>query len=30
MLALFMFVDIVDLCWPYCMLAYLIHGGLVV
>ena len=30
MLALFMCVDIVDACWPCCMLAYLIHGGLVV
>ena len=29
MLALFMCVDIVDSCWPCCMLAYLIHGGLV-
>ena len=28
MLALFLCVDIVDACWPCCMLAYLIHGGL--
>ena len=30
MLVLFMCVDIVDACWPCCMLAYLIYGGLVV
>ena len=30
MLALIMCVDIDDACWPCCMLAYLIHGGLVV